>query len=144
MPEISSSFALRVHHLRKAYKDVVAVDGSKCKRASAAPHHLLAGHLLRAGSNTVPLALNAPGTLAMLIRVIIYLANQSWYRRAWLPSTLSNVKSSGPHSTSSLWNPNFCSISRLIPAKWWQSRTLLTMRLSLLSKLKALFPHVLV
>jgi ABC-2 type transport system ATP-binding protein len=27
MPEISSSFALRVHHLRKAYKDVVAVDG---------------------------------------------------------------------------------------------------------------------
>src|ERR1700687_2372310 len=27
MPEISSSFALHVHHLRKAYKDVVAVDG---------------------------------------------------------------------------------------------------------------------
>src|ERR1700737_4764059 len=27
MPEISPSFALRVHHLRKAYKDVVAVDG---------------------------------------------------------------------------------------------------------------------
>src|ERR1700674_5914596 len=27
MPEISSSSALRVHHLRKAYKDVVAVDG---------------------------------------------------------------------------------------------------------------------
>jgi ABC-2 type transport system ATP-binding protein len=27
MPEIASSTALRVHHLRKAYKDVVAVDG---------------------------------------------------------------------------------------------------------------------